>query len=307
MDREDGVDALIVYANSVRNVVVVGIAALGLTVAHVAREAAELTNEADAEPYAPSPAAAPIVSLGFREVAADLLSIRLTGYFGGRESTADGVAALTEAVIALDPRYHRAYTYGANAMTLAAAGVTQDTYLRAIAVLEQGMREFPDDWQLPYVAGEIYTQDLETADPKQRRAWDERGTQLTESAIRKPGAPPGAGTWVAFMQTKLGQRDRAIQNLHELLLVTRDLDARKRLLDKLGELENTDSAEVAGEIFEERRKVEAKWLRDRPDIPPTVYILLGPRITPGFDMTDLATGGADLANSKPVERLEPIE
>jgi tetratricopeptide (TPR) repeat protein len=291
----------------VRSVVVVGIAALGLGAAHVARDAAELTNEADSEPYAPSPAAAPIVSLGFRELAADLLSIRLTGYYGGRESTADSLASLTEAIVALDPRYHRAYDYGANAMTLAAAGVTQSTYLRAIAVLEQGIREFPDDWQLPYLAGEIYTQDLETTDPKQRRAWDERGTQLTEAAIRKPGAPQEAATWVAFMQTKLGQRDRAIQNLHELLLVTRDLDARKRLLDKLAELVNTDSAELAGEIFEERRKLEARWQHDRPDIPAATFILLGPRITPGFDLTDLATGGADLVNSQPIEKLEPLD
>jgi hypothetical protein len=157
------------------------------------------------------------------------------------------------------------------------------------------------------LAGEIYTQDLETDDPAQRRAWDERGTALTESAIRKPGAPQQAATWVAFMQTKLGQRDRAIRNLHELLLVTRDDDARKRMLAKLAELENTDSAELAGEIFEERKKLDASWLRDRPGLPASMYILLGPRIAPGFDMTDLSTGGADLAGSKPVERLPPVE
>jgi hypothetical protein len=291
----------------VRTTLVIAIAAVSLGVAHVTRDAAELSNEADAEPYAPSPLAAPIVSLGFRELAADLLSIRLTGYFGGRESSADGVASLTEAIVALDPRYHRAYGYGANAMTIAATGVTQDIFRRSIAVLEQGIREFPEDWQLPMLAGEIYTQDLETTDPAQKHAWDERGTDLIESAIRKPGAPQEAATWVAYMQTKLGQRERAVRNLRELLLVTRDADARKRLLDKLAELENTDSAELAGEIFEERKKLDAHWLHDRPDLPATMYILLGPRIAPGFDMTDLATGGIDLVTSQAVEQLPPVD
>jgi hypothetical protein len=109
------------------------------------------------------------------------------------------------------------------------------------------------------------------------------------------------------MQTKLGQRDRAIRNLRELLLVTRDAGARTRLLDKLAELEHTDSAELAGEIAEERTKLDARWLRERPDLPATMYILLGPRIAPGFDMTDLATGGADLVITQPIERLEPVD
>lgn len=290
-----------------RVAVAFGVAAVGIGSAHVARSAAELTDEAMAEPYAPSAVAAPIVCLGFREVAADLLSIRLMGYFGSREASADGVASLTEAIVALDPRDQRMYDYGANAMTIAATGTTQQTFLRAIAVLEQGISQFPDDWKLPLLAGEIYTQDLETKDPAQRRAWDERATQLTETAVRKPGAPQAAATWVAFMQTKLGQRDRAIQNLRELLLVTRDDDVRKKLLAKLAELSNTDSAELAGELYEQRTKLEASWLRDRPDIPITTYFLLGPRLTPGFDLTDLATGGHDLVDSKPVEKLEPVD
>jgi hypothetical protein len=37
-----------------------------------------------------------------------------------------------------------------------------------------------------------------------------------------------------------------------------------------------------------------------------MYVLLGPRRQPGFDMSDLATGGADLVGAKPVEKLEPL-
>jgi hypothetical protein len=178
------------------------------------------------EPYAPTPDAAPLVALGYRELFADLLFLRLKGYFGGRENTANGVAGLVEAIAALDPQYHRIYEWGARAITLAGRGVDNDAYWRAIAVLEAGAREFPDDWKLPYLEGEIYTQDLQTNDPAERRAWDERGTLLTESAIRKPNAPAEAATWAATMRTRLGQHQRAVDGLREMLLVTSDDAAR---------------------------------------------------------------------------------
>ena len=284
--------------------ITIALAALGG--ARVARMAAGARTDVVDEPYAPSPQAAPIVFLGFREAFADLFWIRLTGYFGGPDSTSDGVASLVEAINGLDPRYQRPYEYGARAITIAQHGVDQNSYLRSVAILEHGMKEFPDDWKLPILAGQIYTQDLETTDPAQRRAWDERGTLLTESAIRKPGAPTDAATWVAFMQTKLGQRERAITDLRELILVTRDEGSRRALVEKLAKLVDSDSDEVAAEVYEERKRFDSKWKRDRPTIPPEMYILLGPRITPGFDMTDLATGGLDLQTAAPVEKLEPL-
>ena len=287
-------------------VVTIAIALASLGGARFARDAAGSRVDGIVEPYAPSPTSAPLVTLGYREASADLFWIRLTGYFGGPDSTADGIASIVEAINALDPRYHRPYEYGARAITIAQHGVTQDSYLRSLAILEKGMKEFPDDWKLPMLAGQIYTQDLETTDPAQRRAWDERGTLLTESAIRKPGAPIDAATWVAFMQTKLGQRERAITDLREMILVTRDDNSRRTLIEKLAKLVDSDADEVAAEVYEERKRFDSKWQRDRPTIPAEMYILLGPRITPGFDMTDLATGGIDLQTVAPPEKLEPL-
>lgn len=259
------------------------------------------------EPFAVSPGAAPFVSMGYRELAADLFWIRLTGYFGGGESTAHGIEGLVDAITTLDPDFHRVYEWGARAMTLAHQGVDQETYLHAIAVLERGMAQFPSDWKLPYLAGQIYTQDLETKDPAQRRAWDEKGTLLIESAIRKPGAPATAAEWAAVMRTKFGQRERAITELREMILVTEDRAARDALIKRLAKLENTDNSELAAEILEMRHRFEKEWHDRRPDLPATMYILLGPRLQPGFNLQDLATGGRDLVGSEPVEKLEPLQ
>ncbi|MBA2539347.1 MAG: hypothetical protein H0V17_06920 [Deltaproteobacteria bacterium] len=270
----------------------------------LARSEAATTGEA--EPYTPSPAAAPYVSLGYREVAADLLFFRLVGYFGGKH-TAEGVAALVEAIAALDPRYRKIYMWGARAMSHAlGTGLGREHHLRAIRLLEAGMREFPEDYQMPELAGAIYLVDLITKDPVQRRAWDEAGTKLLERAVRTPGAPATLGTWIAQLRTKLGQTQRAKDELRELILITDDTKAREELLAKLGELEQVDSAEIAIEIFEARRRFERAWRKERPFMPPSLYLLVGPPRPPGFDMTDLATGGIDLVGSDFTERLDPL-
>ena len=288
---------------------VVAVAVVALGGARIAREVAEARAPgviAD-EPYAPTPGAAPLATLGYRELFADLFFLRLKGYFGGSESTANGVAALTEAIAALDPRFHRIYEWGGRAITLASRGVDNAAYLRAIAVLEAGAAQYPDDWRLPYLAGEIYTQDLQTRDPAQRRAWDERGTLLTESAIRKPNAPAEAATWAATMRTRLGQHQRAVDGLREMLLVTDDATARARLIAKLAELEHDAAGELAAELLEARHRFEAEWHAARPAVPASMYLLLGPPLAPGFDMAQLATGGRDLVGAQPIERLEPLE
>jgi len=267
-----------------------------LTAAQGARVVARdlRTGTAIDEPFTPSPAVAPFVSLGYRELTADLLLARLMPYFGGTENTAEGVAGLCEAIVAVDPQFRRIYEWCARAMTLARRGVDQRTSLRAIALLEAGIRELPDDWRLPYTAGQIYMLDLQTDDPAQRRAWNERGAALIEAAIRKPNAPAGAATTAAVLRTKLGQRQRAIDGLREMLLITSDDDARRRILDKLAELSHAGADELAAELLEARRRFEAAWARDRPAVPASMYLLIGPRPEPGFDLRELATGGRDL-------------
>lgn len=285
------------------------IAVVALAGARVARETAATARPPDVrdEPYAPSPTAAPLVALGYRELAADVLWVRLRGYFGDPDSTAAGIEGVVDAIVSLDPHYHWVYEFGARAMTMAAHGVDQETYLHAISVLERGMTEYPDEWKLPDLAGEIYTQDLVTKDPAQRRAWDETGILLTERAIRKPGAPVAAATWAATMRSKLGQQDRAIQNLREMILITSDADARQRMIEKLAKMVDANQDAVASEMFELRRKFEDTWYRDRHAIPATMYVLLGPRPPEAFDLVDLATGGHDLAGAEMPERLEPLD
>jgi hypothetical protein len=292
-----------------RSVVIALCAVLSIGIAQGARHLARDPAAADlAEPYAPSPQTAPILSLGYREVAADLLFFRLVGYFGSGNYTSEGVIALVEAISTLDSHYKKIYEWGALAMMMSAHKTKdpRDVYLRTVALLEKGARIYPSDYRMPQLAGEVYMLELQTTDPQERRLWDEKGAQLLESAVRKPGAPASAAFSATHLRTKLGQHQRAIDNLRELLLITDDDRARAEILHKLEELQGTDSAVIANEVLELRQRFLGAWRRDRPYIPAALYILIGPPSKPGFDLTDLAAGGRDMIDTSAPEPLEPI-
>lgn len=284
------------------------VAVAGIGTARIARGLAKEAAPNDglsSEPYAPTPSAAPIVTLGYRELAADLLFVRLVGYFGGPDNEAHAIASLSEAIAALDPQFQRPYELGAVAITAAKRGVDNAAHLRAIALLERAAEEFPTVWRYPNLAGQIYLVDLKTSDQAQRRAWDEAGTSLLESALRKPGAPASAATAVAELRSRFGQQQRAIAGLQEMLLVTTDDQARKRIVEKIAKLTNENSDEIAAELLEARARFERRWRAERYTVFPSLYLLIGPVLRPGFDMGDLATGGIPTLTTE-IERLEPL-
>ena len=285
------------------------IAVAGIGTARVARglakEAAPREGLA-AEPYAPTPAAAPIVTLGYRELAADLLFVRLVGYFGGADNESHAMASLAEAIAALDPQLQRPYELGAVAITAARRGVDNTSRLRAIRLLEQAAEQFPQYWRYPNLAGQIYLVDLQTTDPAQRRRWDEAGVRLLESALRKPNAPAFAATAVAELRSRFGQQQRAIAGLQEMLLVTTDAAARERIIAKIAQLSNESSDEIAAELLEAKNRFEARWRAERYTVSQSLYLLIGPPLRPGFDLGDLAIGGIPPI-AEDIERLEPLQ
>jgi hypothetical protein len=264
-------------------------------------------TEAASTPFVPSVGSAPFTAIGYRELAADLFLVRLIGYFGSENSDGEVVASMAEAITTLDPAYQRAYDVAAIAMTAAQRGVDNDVRLRAIALLERAAKQFPTTFRYPNLAGQIYLVDLQTRDPAQRREWDERGALLLESAARKPGAPAQSAMQAAMLQTRLGRRERAINQLRELLLITSDEKARNGIAQKLSELAGEDAEQIAAELSEARHRFQDDWLSTRPLIPAGWYILLGPRPSPGFDLVDLAAGPDLIGSSPAFESIPPLE
>ena len=256
------------------------------------------------EPYAPSPEAARYISLGYNELGADLMWIRALGYFGGDDASARGVRDLVVAMTALDPRFESALTWGSIAMQSITMKLDQRDYLEIVAVLERGMKEFPKNYNLPLRAGEIYVRNLKSDDPSQQRAWKQTGTVLLSRAVRLPDAPKDLGTYVAHLETELGQREQAIRDLRELITYTTKPSDRNKLVKKLALLTNTPSEGIAYELDVERTRFDAAWKRERPELSPTMFVVMGPRLLPYFDLGDLAIDHE--LDLEPIEALPPL-
>lgn len=258
-------------------------------------------------PYAPSPGAAPFVTLGYRELATDLLWVRVVGYFGGEDDTADGIRGLVDAMVALDPMYARSYEWGARAVEWADGGATQADRLWAVSILERGMGIHPARWKLPYLAGQIYILDLETDDPVQRSAWQARGAELIDRAVRMPGAMRGGATLAAHIRSQLGQQERAERDLEEMIASTSDPEARLKLINKLAALRNENAQVLAEEYDFYRRQFILARLSALPQADDATYILVGDPPKPYIDLGDLAVGGDQPTGLDDELVFEPLE
>lgn len=257
------------------------------------------------EPYAPSATAAPLVSLGYREALADWLYVRALAYFGGDDgATSPGVQHLIGAIAALDPGFEEPMSWGALAMWSATMEVSQDDYRNILALLEAAGERFPKNYKLAQRAGEIYVMRMHSDDAAELRAFKVKGTQLLSKAVHLPGAPRSLGTYVAHLETELGQRDKAIRDLRELVLYTSDANARAKLVAKLAKLTQVSSETLAYELDVERVRFETQWHAQRPELSAAMFAVIGPPITDWFDPADLSA--PDLEFAEPIEPLPPL-
>jgi tetratricopeptide (TPR) repeat protein len=242
-------------------------------------------------PFAPSATAIPFASLGYREMAADLLWLRLVGYAGSDDDLADGNVALLRSIIAADPYFRPAYESGAERIPIADHGVDEAALRAAADILEEGSRRFPTAYRYPFNAGQIYALDLVSLpgiDEATRRAYGEKAVQLLERAVRLPGAPSTAGSLAANMLTKLGRAQQAEANLRALILTIDDDGRRQRLIKKLAEMRSENVESLRETLLAERQVFTTTWRRTRPSLPPGMFVLLGAAPSARIDLPALA-------------------
>lgn len=192
-----------------------------------------------------------------------------------------------DSVIELDPGFKRPYRWAAYAVASRRDKPTQKDFLASIKYLRLGMKQFPDDYEYFWLAGLRYWLDLRSDDPETQRRYKEMGANLIERAMHKPNAPPDLPTLAATLRTKLGQTERARQDLVEMYLITESDVARKRILHRLRQL--LDSPEDVDELEALRERFRDQWMETMPYAPPTLFVLLGTPPSPVIDFDELAT------------------
>jgi hypothetical protein len=150
--------------------------------------------------YLPSGKFVEEFSLGYRELAADMVWLSAIQYYGDfRKGNGDlrYFRGLIDIVTSLDPHFIFAYLFGALV-------VSEDmgAFDEGLSILQRGIARNPTSWQLPFEVGFLNLVN--------RRDFALAGRYF-ELASKLPGAPEYAERFAAFVYSRAGDSDSSIR------------------------------------------------------------------------------------------------
>ena len=155
--------------------------------------------------YLPSGKFIEQATLGYHDLAADLLWFKTVQYYGGYRMGENDLALfkhLITVITDLDPQFVFAYVFGA-LIIAQDLGRLDD----GVVFLEKGIANNPTDWWLPFELGFLYYVNARDY---------ARALACFEKAARLPGAQPIAARFAAFVAGKAGYTETSIAMWEEL-------------------------------------------------------------------------------------------
>jgi hypothetical protein len=170
-----------------------------------------------------------------------------------------------------------------------AAEITADDAERTAAIMERGVRRFPDDGVLVWRTGAVLAFELphlyEGQPDRQRRA-RERAMPYLIRATELGAAPPYMMIANASLLERLGRAEEAAAHLEEMYAVTGDVEMRAEMLTLIRALR---SEVFASGFADANQSFEDRWGREMPYAPAALYDLVGP--VPIVDTTAVLRDG----------------
>ena len=155
--------------------------------------------------YLPSGAFIEQATLGYHDLAADLLWFKTVQYYGSYRMGENDLALfkhLVTIITDLDPQFVFAYVFGALIIAQDLGRLDE-----GVVFLEKGIANNPTDWWLPFELGFLYY--VNARDYARATTWFEK-------AARLPGAQPIAARFAAFVAGKAGYSETSIAMWEEL-------------------------------------------------------------------------------------------
>jgi hypothetical protein len=157
-----------------------------------------------------------MASLGYRELAADLLWLQVIQVMGQRKLSEDAghwLYLAVDRITTLDPTFVRAYEAGSLALCTLVVLPEESNRL-----LEKGMHHNPQEWKLPFLLGINYY--FEMAD-------DVRAAEAMAKAASLPGAPDGLARLAAKLFVSAKSPQQAVDLLAKVYAETTDENIKK--------------------------------------------------------------------------------
>ncbi len=165
-----------------------------------------------------------MASLGYRELAADILWLQVIQVMGERKISEEAGRWLYRAldvITTLDPKFVRAYEAGSLALCTLVVLPEESNRL-----LEKGIQHNPLEWKLPFLMGINYY--FEFAD-------DAKSAESMAKAARLPGAPDMIARLAAKLYVSARSPQEGVELLERLYEETPDENIRKHLEHRLKE------------------------------------------------------------------------
>jgi tetratricopeptide (TPR) repeat protein len=167
--------------------------------------------------YLPSGRFVEQASLGYHELASDMVWFQAVQYYGGYALSQHDLAyfgGLIDIVNELDPHFAFPYIFGAVVMA-------QDMgdFDRGIHTIRRGMQNNPSMYELPFEAGFLYYTVAHD---------DSAAARYFDLASRLPGGKERAGRFAAFVYSKAGHTETSMRMWEE---IARDDDEQPYMRD----------------------------------------------------------------------------
>lgn len=195
-----------ILRNATSGVMLVGAFSLAIAVLTLIEDLRQSTAKSLSLAYLPNGQTLKVAALGYSQVVADMLWIRVLPILGEREASVQDYRAAYRSVDVLtdlDPRFAYAYQVAGSIL-----GIWSPLVDESIALLRKGIRHNPDVWQLPFYVGYLYA--FERNDPQ-------KAAHFLRMAALIPGAPEYVPKLAARMTVDAGNPVLGLEFLDRLL------------------------------------------------------------------------------------------
>lgn len=224
-----------------------------------------------------------VLTLQYREAAADLLWMKALLYYTehlANRSGAEYALRYGESLITLDPDFVEIYRWAGTVPFYLSVETPLEMRLEGTRLLVEGSDRMPEDGQLAWEAAATVTYELlpqVPAEDPRRHGLEELSERLLARAVRLGAGPAWLSLNSATASVRLGRTEFAIQNLERTLAMTDDPSLRAEILTRLSRM-SANSRHL--EIQEEHRRVTAERERTFPYLHDTEFLVIGERRLP---------------------------
>jgi hypothetical protein len=238
--------------------------------------------------YLPRASSLKVLFVDHGELAADLVFLRAVNYVGtelqqrGQGRWLDKYLAT---ITALDPSWRTPYQWAGVVTMYNGRPITNKEVLLSSHFLEEGVRHFPDDWEMAFMLGCNYLFELKTDDPAQKAEWRRIGGEWIRHAALVGGAPPWVPLLAATIMRQEGEEEAAVRHLEQVYVTTQDENTRTEVRNRLIGLH----AKIDLQREErERRELERSWRKTIPYAPLDLFVAIGPAAPARMDPAALS-------------------